>query len=138
MCKLYCAKVTRCPAYIPLFHGKIAMLLVHFQPNFYVEIILNPPVPPTFSTHFRSLMFFDPQEGYMAPMQMAPMAPPMASAPGGGSTVNIRIGAGGDIGEYQYITMLHYITIEGYRIFDTRALLYYAILLGFDTPILFG
>jgi hypothetical protein len=51
-------------------------------------------------------MFFDPQEGYMAPMQMAPMAPPMASAPGGGSTVNIRIGAGGDIGEYQYITTL--------------------------------
>ena len=47
-------------------------------------------------------MFFDPQEGYMAPMQMAPMA----SAPGGGSTVNIRIGAGGDIGEYQYITTL--------------------------------
>jgi hypothetical protein len=51
-------------------------------------------------------MFFDPQEGYMAPMQMAPMAPPMAAAPGGGSTGNIRIGAGGDIGEYQYITTL--------------------------------
>lgn len=33
------------------------------------------------------------QEGYMPPMPQ--MAPPMASAPGGGSTVNIRIGSGG-------------------------------------------
>ena len=48
-------------------------------------------------THHNSIQigcFFDSQEGYMPPMAMAPqMAPP--SAPGGGSTVNIRIGAGG-------------------------------------------